>query len=86
MAVLFRTTQFPAGGDFGDARFQIAIVTKFYHGLSGDFAYQNLSSYYPDLFFKLAAYCAHIFGIHPHEILKPASIATVFDGAVPGSK
>ncbi|WP_044642649.1 arabinofuranosyltransferase [Risungbinella massiliensis] len=77
MAYLYQDTYFGFDARSIDSEFVYAIITKYANFWPlVDFTYQDLSAFYPPLFFYVAGKLAWLFGMEPYHILRFINVWT----------
>jgi galactan 5-O-arabinofuranosyltransferase len=71
VSMIFAGTHFPENGYWGDQKFRLAMLTKFAtFGISGDFYYQNLPSFYPPLYYAFLSWWGRLTGVEPYTLFR----------------
>ncbi|MFA5884352.1 MAG: arabinofuranosyltransferase [Acidimicrobiia bacterium] len=78
-AVLLNATAFGPLGAVADQGYRTAYLTKFGHGWGlVDYAYKDLPSFYPPLYFWVLGRLSALLGIAPWQMLKIGTLAVAF--------
>src|SRR5262245_49255966 len=78
-AILLNATPFAPLGAVADQGYRTAYLTKFAHTWSlVDYAYKDLPSFYPPLFFWVLGRLSSLLGIAPWKMLKVGLLASAF--------